>query len=196
MDNEQNKVLFDPGYAPIVINSIGQVGYTYYMFNAINNIKVKRQNFKIICPKLENLLRINIAFYLGCLLWASYIKQFDNYEIIGNKLLNETCTQDEYTSEINFLLDFVENKFPRDYKYYNNKQYIPDETYIPILKAYKEFLILNNGFTNCSKTNQIVLPSNLKQLNKEQLENINENIQTAIQSKNLEKLFNSYSTIF
>ena len=145
------------------------------MFNAVKNIKIKRQNFGLVSIKLENLLKINIAFYLGCLLWACYIKQFDNYEIEGNKLLNEECSKEEYTSEINFLIDFIENQLPRDYKYYKNKQYIPNSKYIPILKTYKEFLILNNGFTNCSKTNQIVLPHNLKKVSGNELDTINNN---------------------
>ena len=36
------KVLFDPGYAPLVLDSIGQVGYTYYIFSAIPNPKLKK----------------------------------------------------------------------------------------------------------------------------------------------------------
>ena len=138
MDNK-NTIQFDPGFAPIVMNSIGQVGYVYYMFNAVKNVKIKRQNFFTVSIKLEKLLKENIAFYLGCLLWGTYISQFDK-EIEGNKLLGEECSEDEYTSEINFLIDFIENQYPRDYKYYKSKQYIPDEKYLPILKAYREFL--------------------------------------------------------
>ena len=37
MDNNFKTVKFDPGYAPIVMNAFGQVGYTYYIFNAIQN---------------------------------------------------------------------------------------------------------------------------------------------------------------
>ena len=193
--NDRNKVLFDPGFAPIAINYIGQVGYTYYMFNAVNNIKIKKQNFPLVSIKLEKLLRANVSFYLGCLLWACYISQFDNYEIEGNKLLGEECTQEEYTREIDFLIDFVENQFNRDYKYFKNKLYTPDKKYLPILKAYKEFLILNNGFVNCSNTSQIVLPSYFKKIEKEQLNNIYEQIQKAINSKNLEILFDCFDLI-
>ena len=195
MDNNNKKVLFDPGYAEFAINYIGQVGYTYYMFNAVKNPKIKRQNFPLVSIKLEKLLRANVSFYLGCMLWACYISKFDDYEIEGNNLLGEECSQEEYTSEISFLIDFVENQYPRDYKYYKNKLFVPDEKYLPILKAYKEFLILNNGFINCSKTNQIVLPSNFKKLDENQYDYIYGQIQKALNMKNLEILFDSFDLI-
>jgi len=194
MDNK-NTIQFDPGFAPIVMNSIGQVGYVYYMFNAVKNVKIKRQNFFTVSIKLEKLLKENIAFYLGCLLWGTYISQFDK-EIEGNKLLGEECSEDEYTSEINFLIDFIENQYPRDYKYYKSKQYIPDEKYLPILKAYREFLVLNKGFVNCSKTSQIKLPKCLKTPNTNQLNDIFEEIQKAIKLQKLEDLFTNFELIF
>ena len=83
MDNK-NEVLFDPGYAPIVIDSIGQIGYTYYIFSAIPNLKLKRLNFPNTFKKIERLLKINISFYLGCLLWANIISNYKDCEITGN----------------------------------------------------------------------------------------------------------------
>lgn len=196
MKNNEKIVKFDPGYAPIVIDSFGQVGYTYYTFSAIPDLKLKRLNFSHTLRKLEKFLKTNIAFYLGCLLWASYIKQFNEAEIDGNKLLGEECSEEEYTSEINFLIDFVEVQLPKDSKYYLSKNYIADEKYLPILKTYKEFLILNGGFCNVSKVNQIKLPDNLKKLNNDELDLINEKIQKVIQDKEIEQLFNCYNLIF
>lgn len=195
MENK-NTVLFDPGFAPIAINSIGQVGYTYYMFSAVKNLKIKRQNFPIVSIKLEKLLKENISFYIGCILWACYISKYKDYDITGNKLLGEQCSEEEYTSEINFLIDFVENTYNREYKYYKSKPYVPDKRYLPILKTYKEFLIINNGFVNCSKTNQIVLPSNIKEINDQQKEIIYNEIQSAINLKDLTKLLDCFDLIF
>ena len=199
MDNnkvDNKKVLFDPGYAPLIVDSIGAVGYTYYMFCAVKDLRIKRINFPNVFKKLEKLIKTNVAFYLGCLLWASYIKQFDNFEIEGNKLLNEKCTKEEYTSEINFLIDFVKNQLPKDSKYYLNKSYTPNPDYLLILTTYRDFLILNDGFVNCSKTNQIVLPESIKSLNKNELEEVNSKIQEAIKNKNIESLLDCYSFIF
>lgn len=196
MDNNMKKVKFDPGYAPIVMNAFGQVGYAYYTFSAIPNMKLKKINFPHTLRKIETFLKSNVAFYLGCLLWASYIVQFKEAEIEGNKLLGEVCDEAEYTSEINFLIDTISNQLPKDSKYYLGKPYIADERYLPILETYKNFLILNKGFVNCSKVNQIIIPENLKKLKNNELSLINEKIQQAIEQKEIEQLFDCYNLIF
>ena len=193
---DEKIILFDPGFAPLVIDSIGQVGYTYYMFSAVPDLKLKRLNFLHIYNKLQKLLKTNIAFYLGCLMWASYIKKFDNYKIEGNKLLGEDCKEEEYTSEIDFLIDFIVNQLPRDCKYYQNRKYISDEKYLPILKTYRDFLVLNKGFVECDNTNQIVLPKNIKKLSDTEKDNLNEKIQQALLNKNIDELLDSYTLIF
>jgi len=187
------KIPFDPGFAPVVANDIGQVGCIHYMFSELKDIKLKRAKFPLVFAKIEKTLKINVAFYLGCLLWASCIKQFLNGEIKGNMLLGEVVEEKEYTSEINFLIDFVQYQLPKDYKYYKNQIYNSDIRFLPILKTYKEFLILNKGFVNCEKTNQIALPDNLKALKDD---SVSEKIQNAIKEKNLELLFECYDLIF
>ena len=196
MENNVKKVKFDPGYAPIVMNALGQVGYNYYIFSAIPNVKLKKMNFPRTLRKLEGFLKTNIAFYLGCLLWASYIMQFGEAELDGNKLLGEDCSEEEYTSEINFLIDTITKELPRDCKYYLNKNYECDEKYLPILETYKQFLILNNGFCKISNVSQIKLPENLKKLSSEDLKLIYEKIMHSIQTKEIEQLFECFNLIF
>ena len=196
MEDKNKKIEFDPGFAPLVIESLGQVGYMYYMFNSIPDKKLKRLNFRVIASKLEKHLELNIAFYMGCLLWASYISEFENYEIEGNKLLGDNSSEKEYTGEFDFLIDFIENQFPRDTKYYINRLYEPDKRYIPILIAYREFLVINKGFCNCSNTSDVKIPSCLKRLENKQLENIKNAIFNAIQEKNLVKLLDYFELIF
>lgn len=196
MNNNEDKILFDPGYAPIVMNALGQVGYNYYVFCAIPDVKLKRLNFKTMLEKFERFLKTNVAFYLGCLMWASYIKQFENKELVGNQLLGEECEEKEYTDEINFLIDFVQNRLPRDVKYYQSKIYPVNEKYLKILETYKNFLIINKGFVACSNTNQIILPDNLKKLDATTLELINSKIQNAIKEKNVDILLEDFDLIF
>ena len=193
---DEKIILFDPGFAPLVIDSIGQVGYTYYMFSAVPDLKLKRLNFLHIYNKLQKLLKTYFSFFFCCLMWASYIKKFDNYKIEGNKLLGEDCKEEEYTSEIDFLIDFIVNQLPRDCKYYQNRKYIPDEKYLPILKTYRDFLVLNKGFVECDNTNQIVLPKNIKNLSDIEKDNLNEKIQQALLNKNIDELLDSYTLIF
>lgn len=192
---KEDKILFDPGYAPLVMDYLGQVGYCHYMFSAVKDVKTKRLNFPMVFQKIQKLLKKNVAFYLGCLLWASYIAQFDK-DIVGNQLLGDDATEAEYTSEINFLIDFIEVQLPRDTKYYLNKHYEADERYLPILKAYKEFLILNKGFINCSKTSHIVLPKELKKLSDDSYKKVYEIIQNTIDKKDIELIFDGYSELF
>ena len=193
--NEKKKVLFDPGYAPIVIDSIGQVGYVYYMFSAIPNLKLKRLNFPMTFKKIEKLLKINVSFYLGCLLWANIIFNCKDCEIDGNKLLGENVKEDEYTSEINFLINFLEKDFPRDCKYFMNKNYLPDEKYLTILKTYRDFLIINSGFVACSNTNQILIPKGCKKFSAEVIETVKEKINSAISKKDITLLFDCFEYI-
>ena len=195
MENNK-KVLFDPGFAPVVIDHLGTVGYAYYIFNSTKDMRIKKINFPNVLKKIENALKINISFYLGCLLWASCIASLDDYELEGNKLLGENASEEEYTSEINFLIDVTERELNRDSKYYINKPYEADFRYLPILKTYKDFLILNNGFVNCSKTNQIVLPKNLKKLDENTIEKTKAKIYSAIEKKDVTLLLDEYETIF
>ena len=190
----ENTIKFDPGFAPVAMDYIGSVGYTYYMFNSIADKKLKRMNFKFIQQKLETNLLHNISFYMGCLLWASCIIFDKDKELEGNKLLGENAQESEYTGELDFLIDFIENQYPRDTKYYQNRIYIPDERFIPILKAYKDFLILNKGFCNCSNTNQIIMPDYLKILSNPK--EMKEKIYNAIEKKDLTLLLAEFSELF
>ncbi len=194
MENANKKIKFDPGFAPLVINSLGAVGYMYYMFSSLPNNKIKKLNFNTISPKLEKNLEINTSFYLGCLMWASYISNFENYEIEGNQLLGEDAKEEEYTGELDFLIDFTENKYPRDVKYYQNKIYTPDSRFIAILKTYREFLVINKGFCACSNTNEIMLPKNLKTPSNTGI--LKEKIYNAIENKDLTLLLKDYNLLF
>ena len=115
MEDKNKKIEFDPGFAPLVIESLGQVGYMYYMFNSIPDKKLKRLNFRVIASKLEKHLELNIAFYMGCLLWASYISEFENYEIEGADYLIKINTKnisllDKTKIDYLYQLGYIETK--------------------------------------------------------------------------------------
>ena len=190
------KILFDPGYAPIVASDIGQVGVIYYMFLQIKDLKLKKARFPMIFAKIERILKTNVAFYLGCILWASYISHFCKGKLEGNMLQGENVSEEEYTSEIKFLIDFVENKMERDYKYYLGNSKKPDTKYLNILKTYKDFLILNKGFCECAKAEEIKMPKYLKVLNDDNKDEVYNTIQKAIKENDIELLFNCYDLIF
>ena len=187
------KVLFDPGFAPLVVDSIGKAGYNYYIFSAISDLRIKRIKFQSTLLIIERELKTQLSFYLGCLMWALYISQFKNCEIEGNKLLGEACEENEYTSEIDFLIDLIKVQLPRDSKYFQNKNYDKFSEYLPILETYKEFLIINKGFVDCDNTDKVRIPNNINCQDKNLL---NEKIQKAIQIKDIESLLDDYNLIF
>ena len=129
-------------------------------------------------------------------MWASCIAPIENGKLEGNKLLGEDAKEEEYTSEIDFLIELVEKGLNRDTKYYLNKQYIADNRYLPILKTYKDFLIINKGFTSCQFTNQIVLPENLKKLDDKQINSLKDKISSAIEAKDITLLLDEFGLIF
>ncbi len=194
MDNVENKVLFDPGFAPLIINSLGVAGYTYYMFSANNNVKFKRLNFPHTLRKIEASLVDTASFYLGCMLWASYLKEGAKAAIEGNQLLGEENIEKEYTSEIDFLIDLIENQLPRDCKYFLNKEYEKNEKFLVILKNYREFLVANKGFTDCDTTDKIILPDNFKPL--KDSKKVCADIKKAIENKNIQEILEMYSELF
>lgn len=194
MDNVKNKVLFDPGFAPIIIDSLGVAGYTYYMFSANNNTKFKRLNFPHTLRKIEASLIDTVSFYLGCMLWASCLKNGENAIIEGNQLLGEENIEKEYTNELDFLIDLVENQLPRDCKYYLNKEYEKNENFLTILKNYREFLVVNKGFTSCDTTDKIVIPDNFKKF--KDCKKVSANIKKAIEDKNIREILDMYGELF
>lgn len=194
MDKEKN-VLFDPGFAPLVMDFIGVAGYTYYMFCANNNTKFKRLNFPHTLRKIESSLKGTVAFYLGCMLWASYLKTIDNAVIEGNQLLNEDIKdENEYLGELDFLIELIEEKLPKDCKYYTNKPYNKDDRYLSVLKTYREFLKINNGFIHVDTTDKIKLPENLKKV--EDINIVYNNLISAINNKNIISILDMYDILF
>lgn len=195
MKKLDKKIPFDPGYAPVVIDSLGQAAYIYYTFSAIPDVKLKRINFPHTLRKLEKIIKTTLAFYTGCLLWACYISKFKDGEIDGNSFLGEEYQEKEHTGEIDFLIDLIKNQLPKDYKYYLSKPSNLPENYLKILETYRNFLTLNKGFTNCSNTSEIILPKNIKKLSNNELDKINDAIQKAINDKNIDCLIDLFETI-
>ena len=137
---------------------------------------------------------LNVAFYLGCLLWAVYLKSMDAI-IQDNPCFGETFNESEALDEVNYLINLLESDLKKDVKYYMGKNYEPNPEYLPILKMYSEFLVLNNGFVNLEKTADIVLPSGLKKVKADELKKIKEYIGGAILNKDLTILFNAFGYI-
>lgn len=189
-------VLFDPGYSDCILGVSDNVEFMYSAFvQSSMPLKQKKFQFSILFPKLKKMLSQNVSFYLGCLLWAVYLKSLKNAVFENNPCLDTEFDEKTAYNETNFLIDFINDKFNKDAKYYINATYKKDERYITVLKTYNEFLKLNEGFKNVKTTADINLPSNLKAPSTGELKTIKQKIDEAISLKDLTKLFDVYELI-
>ena len=111
-------------------------------------------------PKIQTLLKNYLGFYLGCILWAVYIKQFDNAAILNNLCYGGEYSENDTLGEVDFVKEYIE-QLKKDAKYYLGQDFSIDETSLKIIDTYREFLKLNEGFVKTQTTNDLKLP-NLK----------------------------------
>lgn len=187
-------VKFDPGLGNLVIDFNEFINNFYSKLMSLTTIHQKRTHFKLFASKIEKNLKNNIDFYLGCLLWAYYIKE-DNIkspkEITGNVFYNMNEEQKEnydYMIQVNFIENYFDS-FERDMLYYTGKKYKIPEQWKLIVSLYSKFLELNKGFTNTKTTDDIILPDGLKEIKfTKNLPDIKEILQKAIEIKDLSHL--------
>lgn len=183
-----DSVKFDPGIGELVINFNEFINNLYSQLMMIKSISQKRVRFKLHSEKIRKNIENNIAFYIGCLLWAYYIvNQNINSpkEITGNAFLyltDEQIKNYDYLIQVNFLENYLDN-YQRDVLYYTGQNIEIPQLWNSVLTMYTEFLELNNGFVKTKMTSDIVLPTKLK--NTVFDFDIKEKIEEAIQKQDL-----------
>ena len=188
-----DKVKFDPGIGNFVIDFNNFINDIYSQLMSFRTIHQKRARFKLYSNKIITNMKNNIAFYLGCLLWAYHIKNVnaDNpKEIEGNIFLNLTEEEKnnyDYMIQVNFMENYFDS-YERDFLYYTGQETKIPEEWKSILALYIEFLEKNKGFINTKTTEDIILPDLLS--NKKISEDINTIIQDTIEKKDLNLLLN------
>ncbi len=188
-----DKVKFDPGIGNFVIDFNNFINDVYSQLMSFRTIHQKRARFKLYSNKIITNMKNNIAFYLGCLLWAYHIKNVnaDNpKEIEGNIFLNLTEEEKnnyDYMIQVNFMENYFDS-YERDFLYYTGQETKIPEEWKSILALYIEFLEKNKGFINTKTTEDIILPDLLS--NKKISEDINTIIQDTIEKKDLNLLLN------
>lgn len=182
---------FDPGFSPYVMPFQGTVNYLYADINKFKNFTQRKMKFRQYYKKILDVFYNNIGFYIGCLMWAAYIKTQPEQGILNNHCLNRKYNEEENTSEVDFLLKFVK-LFPKDVKYFAGEIYEFDEKVIDILDAYKEFLIINKGFVESIYNTDIELPM---YMNTENAITYKEKIEEIINTGDLSKFIEYKDTI-
>lgn len=193
MDFEKG-ALFDPGFMQHIQVFSQNVDYAYYTIERYRNFNQRKNCYKMCFPKINALLKDIIGFYLGCLLWAIYIKNKGSMP-----LLNNFCYGGDYSHDITMEeIVYIENYFERvkkDSKYYLGKEEAADPELYKILEQYKEFLAENEGFTKAQKTDDIKIPSTLKTPSKEDLELILEKIEEVVKTGKFSEFLPFYKKV-
>ncbi len=155
-------IKFDPGFIIHLQAFIPTVEDIYSTINRFKNFGQKRNMFRNYYNRLKSLTDSYIGFYLGCILWAIVLKREKDKPVIGN--LCWGGVYDEGTLyEVDFVKDYAK-QLVKDAKYYLNDQYELKDFEVKILDLYREFLVLNEGFVALQNTNDIKLPSSIKEL--------------------------------
>ena len=137
-----SEYLFDPGYGRHLVSLIFSLEDMYGTINKFKNLGQKKFQFKQYYPSILKLLKQNTAFYLGCMLWAVYLKSLTEGDIIDNYCLGKEYNEESSLIELLFLIKFTKT-FSKDTKYYMNTDFSYPEEDAKILEVYKEFAILN-----------------------------------------------------
>lgn len=185
-------VLFDPGYAQHTSILSINIEYIYSSISRFKNLSQRKTQFKMYYQKILKLVNNNAAFCLGSLLWAVYIKNGEPKNIMNNPCLGGKYDEAETVEEIDYSKNYFE-QLKKDAKYYLGLDYEINPQYIRVLDVYREFLTINEGFVNTKTTDDLKLPSCLKQ--PKDLELINKKIQEVVKTGNLTELFELYGTI-
>lgn len=186
--NFDNGAQFDPGFVQHISAFVPNIEYVYAGLNRLKNFTLKKNQFKMYYPKIQSLLKNYLGFYLGCILWATYISQLDEKPILNNLCFGGEYSEKETLSEVDFIKDYIE-QLKKDVKYYTGQDFTIDENSINILNAYREFLIANKGFVETKTTKDIKLPANLKTPSEKDLEEILSGIEKVIDNGKLYELF-------
>ena len=188
------KVLFDPGYSKHVSSFVYFNEQANLLIKALKTPQQRSFKFRQLLPQILTVLKKEVGFYQGCLLWGTYLK--NNFssspkEIEGNSFYGRTVDElnnSNYLEEINYIIDFIE-KYPKTLSYYGIKAEEIDKKYKKTAEIYKEFLIMNQSFINTKTTADVKLPSKTEELKSENLEHIKHLIDATVADGNFERLF-------
>lgn len=187
IDTKDN-VQFDPGFIHHMSAFEPNIEYVYSSLNSCRNFNQKKMQFKMFYPKIQSLLKNYLGFYLGCILWAVYIKSLGEKPITGNLCYGGEFSENETLEEVDFIKAYIE-QLKKDAKYYLNQDFSIDEESLKVLDVYREFLKVNEGFVKVQTTTDVKLPESLKTPSAEDLQEILEEVEKVIENGKLHELF-------
>ena len=179
--------LFDPGYSRHLVSLVFSLEDMYADINKFKNLNQKKFYFKQYYPSMIKLLKQNTAFYMGCLLWAVYLKSLPEGDITGNHCLGKEYDEEKSLVELLFLMSFMRT-FSKDTKYFMNQDFKYSQEDMEMLEVYKEFAQMNEGFVKVQKNTELKLPKQIKTPSKEEINTIKSTIDTVVTTGDFDKL--------
>ena len=184
----EDGVQFDPGFIQHISAFEPNIEYVYDTISTCRNFNQKKMQFKMFYPKIQSLLKNYLGFYLGCILWAVYIKNLDEKPILNNLCFGGEYSENDTLEEIDFIKKYIE-QLKKDVKYYTGQNFSIDSQSLNILDAYRDFLKENKGFVETKTTKDIKLPEGFKTPSDKDLKEILEGIEKVIENGKLYELF-------
>ena len=188
------KALFDPGFAPLVYSFRESIEAIDMVMRAVKVPNQRKFKFKLLQKQIVSIVENSIAFYLGCLMWAKYLKEvMSENEILNNPFLGinldeKNITQEDFCAEINLLISYFD-RYKRDTKFYLGKEFVFNEKWFKIAQCYKEFLVLNDSFVRTKYGFDLILPKTIDDVVIYDNNKNAELIKSAIANHNLSLLF-------
>lgn len=182
---------FDPGFGPHILAFRGAVEYLYIDINKFKNLSQKKVKFMQYHKKILEIFNNNLGFYVGCLMWAAYIKTQPKQKILSNHCFGQKYDEQQNISETQFMKEFI-TLFPRDIKYYLGKEFKFDEKISRLIQVYEEFLVLNKGFVESEYNTDIQIPESVNQVNAENYKSL---IDEVLKTEDLSQLLKYLSEI-
>ena len=115
MTTKLKGIEFDPGFGPYILAFRGIVEYLYMDINKFKNFSQKKMKFMQYHKKFIEMFNNNLGFYIGCLMWAAYIKTQPQQEILSNHCYGMEYNEEANISDTRFMAEFV-GLFPKDMK--------------------------------------------------------------------------------
>lgn len=182
-----SKAVFDPGFYTCLTSFPSNIELLYSELNSVKNFAQKKTQFLITYKRVIDLINAHTGFYVGCMLWGTYLKSLGSEKIEHNPFENQEYDRELSLSEINYMFDFIK-KLDRDTKYYMGKPLKFDENKMHVLQTYVEFIDKNEGFVKVDTTDKIQLVGKLSDISKEEIDKIEEKIQDVIHTGKVEEL--------
>lgn len=184
-------VLFDPGYSKYTLAFSQNIDAVYNMLFSLKAPHQRKFKFQSVYPQLLKLLEHTVSFYLGCLLWASFIsKNFkdESKEILENHYFGQQVNEEEMLFEVNYAINYIE-KLKKDCNYYLGKNCNIPEQWTEVMNVYKEFLTVNKFLVDAKTTAELLLPKKIKEVSQDDLNVILEKIESVVKTGEMKDLF-------